>query len=147
MAWGSCLKARGSRLMAHGQKKFALGAPGPPPSATFLFGHEPWALSHEPWDMSHGPWAISYEPLTISNRFISQLFDSTLHDSKTPKFQSFRLSMFQIFKMFKMCVCFRISHCFRKYGARMFQTCRVLRLWDFGNYVSWRWFLDLFDLP
>ena len=32
---GSCQKARGSRLMAHGQKKFGAGPPGPGPSELY----------------------------------------------------------------------------------------------------------------
>ena len=67
-AHGSCLKALGSRLMAHGQEKFDAGSPRPGPWRQIFLGHETWSLSHEPWGMSHEPWAMSHEPLTINDR-------------------------------------------------------------------------------
>ena len=57
-AHGSCLKARASRLMAHGREKIGAGSPGP--QRRFFVGLELGALRHEPGTLTH-------EPLTIDN--------------------------------------------------------------------------------
>ena len=58
MAHGSCLKALGSRLMAHDQENLALG-PGAWGTQRQIF------LGHEPWAMSHGP-------ISINNRWMNR---------------------------------------------------------------------------
>ena len=68
-AHGSCLEARGPRLMA--KKNLALGPPGPGPSANFSW---PWAMSLEAWAMK------------INNRWINELCNSKFQNSKIPRF-------------------------------------------------------------
>ena len=60
MVSGSCLKARGSRLMT--KKNLALGPPGLGLSAKFFLAMslEPRAWMHAPRALSHEPWTIDY---------------------------------------------------------------------------------------
>ena len=66
MAQGSCLKAHGSRLVAHGHENNVARGPVAGALRQVFLGHEPWALSHGLWGMSHEPWAFSHEPLVVA---------------------------------------------------------------------------------
>ena len=67
MVSGSCLKARGLRLMAHGQEKIGARARAWGTQRQIFLGHEPWATSLQAW-------ALSHEPLIIHNRLINEWY-------------------------------------------------------------------------
>ena len=50
---GSGLKARGSRLLAHGQEKMGARAQAWRTQRQVFLGYEPWAMSLEAWAMNH----------------------------------------------------------------------------------------------
>ena len=85
MAHGSCLKARGSRLMA---KKSLARVPSTR-SRFFL------AMSLESWATSVEAWAKSLEPWTIHNLLIHELFDYLLQELAMNLYENLNLWLVQ----------------------------------------------------